>query len=96
MLTDVRQDPNAQPSQQLELEAAFPQSQPQNGRIEDTEYYTNFLEQLLGLVRHGDQESVSLMISVIRSGASQEEILKTLSEISTNIRNGQEGNRGNR
>jgi hypothetical protein len=95
---EQRQDPNAQRSQQLELEAAIAQSQSQSqdGRIEDTEYYTNFLQQLLGLVRHGDQETVSRMISVIRSGASQEEILKTLSEISNNSRHDQEGNRGNR
>ncbi|GFF66633.1 hypothetical protein IFM62136_06693 [Aspergillus lentulus] len=93
---EQRQDPNAQRSQQLELEAAIAQSQSQDGRIEDTEYYTNFLQQLLGLVRHGDQETVSRMISVIRSGASQEEILKTLSEISNNTGHDQEGNRGNR
>ncbi|GIJ99009.1 hypothetical protein Aspvir_001133 [Aspergillus viridinutans] len=92
---EQRQDPSAHRRQQLELEAAIAQSQSQDGRVEDKEYYTNFLEQLLGLVRHGDQATVSRMVSVIRSGASQEEILKTLSEISNNNRHGQEGNRGN-
>ncbi|GFF39054.1 hypothetical protein IFM46972_05758 [Aspergillus udagawae] len=92
---EQRQDASASRSQQLELEAAIAQSQSQDGRIEDKEYYTNFLEQLLGLVRHGDQATVSRMISVIRSGASQEEILRTLSEMSNNNRPRQEGNRGN-
>ncbi|KAF7121740.1 hypothetical protein CNMCM5793_009293 [Aspergillus hiratsukae] len=89
------QDSSAQASQRLELEAAIAETQFHDERVEDTEYYTNFLEQIMGLVRNGDQAAVSRMISVIRSGASQEDILKAISEISNNSRDGQEGNRGN-
>ncbi|PWY92903.1 hypothetical protein BO70DRAFT_392276 [Aspergillus heteromorphus CBS 117.55] len=45
-------------------------------------YYRSFLDQLLGIVRHGDQESVNRMVTAIRSHASDEEILALLTQIS--------------
>ncbi|PLB39729.1 uncharacterized protein BDW47DRAFT_124403 [Aspergillus candidus] len=54
---------------------------PQSERsLEDLEYYRVFLEQLLSLVCHGDQATVARMVSLIRSGASQQEIFAALSQ----------------
>ncbi|PLN74720.1 hypothetical protein BDW42DRAFT_54317 [Aspergillus taichungensis] len=55
------------------------QSQPSERSIEGLEYYRVFLEQLLNLVCHGDQATVARMVSIIRSGASQQEIFAALS-----------------
>ncbi|PLB50434.1 hypothetical protein P170DRAFT_473989 [Aspergillus steynii IBT 23096] len=48
---------------------------------EDPEYYKNFLEQLLDLVRNNNQADIARMVSVIRSGASHEEILAAISVV---------------
>ncbi|PKY02960.1 hypothetical protein P168DRAFT_319505 [Aspergillus campestris IBT 28561] len=56
------------------------QSQPSERSLEDLEYYRVFLEQLLSLVCHGDQATVARMVSIIRSGASQQEIFAALSQ----------------
>jgi Mg2+/Co2+ transporter CorC len=44
----------------------------------NTEYYRSFLEQLLDVVCNGEEETVSEVISVIRSGASHDEILAAM------------------
>ncbi|KAE8349090.1 hypothetical protein BDV28DRAFT_152216 [Aspergillus coremiiformis] len=46
---------------------------------EDSDYYRNFLEQLLDLVCSENQEIVTQLVSIIRSGASQNEILAAIS-----------------
>ncbi|KAB8268035.1 hypothetical protein BDV30DRAFT_231039 [Aspergillus minisclerotigenes] len=48
---------------------------------EDSDYYRSFLEQLLDLVCNRDQETVARLVSIIRSGASQREILAVISEM---------------
>ncbi|KAJ5815445.1 hypothetical protein N7474_007222 [Penicillium riverlandense] len=48
---------------------------------QEVHYYRGFLERLLDLVTHGDEQAVSRMISVIRSGASHDAILVTLAEL---------------
>ncbi|PYI02563.1 hypothetical protein BO78DRAFT_217720 [Aspergillus sclerotiicarbonarius CBS 121057] len=67
-------------SQSAGLEPSNPPSRTPDRLAEELEYYRNFLEQLLGLVRDGDQEDVNRMISIIRSDASPQEILTALSE----------------
>jgi hypothetical protein len=51
---------------------------------EDTEaewqHYNFFLEQLLGLISRGEEESVSRVISVIRSGGSHRQILDIIEQ----------------
>lgn len=49
---------------------------------QEVHYYRGLLERLLDLVAHGDEQAVSRMISVIRSGASHDAILTTLAELS--------------
>ncbi|KJK63493.1 hypothetical protein P875_00065061 [Aspergillus parasiticus SU-1] len=59
---------------------------------EDSDYYRSFLEQLLDLVCNEDQETVSRLVSIIRSGASQREILAVISEMQNgNNRFGENG-----
>ncbi|OGM46276.1 hypothetical protein ABOM_005314 [Aspergillus bombycis] len=48
---------------------------------EDSDYYRTFLEQLLDLVCNEDQETVARLVSIIRSGASQREILAVISQM---------------
>lgn len=45
-------------------------------------YYHSFLEKLLGLIATGENETVSRVVSVIRSGASHREILNMIEEVS--------------
>jgi hypothetical protein len=51
---------------------------------EDTEaewqHYNFFLDQLLGLISRGEEEAVSRVISVIRSGGSHREILDIIEQ----------------
>ncbi|KAE8309304.1 hypothetical protein BDV41DRAFT_437696 [Aspergillus transmontanensis] len=59
---------------------------------EDSDYYRSFLEQLLDLVCNEDQETVARLVSIIRSGASQREILAVISEMQNgNNRFGENG-----
>jgi hypothetical protein len=44
-------------------------------------YYNSFLNKLLGLISHGEEESVARVITVIRSGASIEQILDVIDQI---------------
>ncbi|KAB8263795.1 hypothetical protein BDV32DRAFT_146097 [Aspergillus pseudonomiae] len=53
----------------------------QTSFAEDSDYYRNFLEQLLDLVCNEDQETVARLVSIIRSGASQREILAVISQM---------------
>ncbi|PWY67274.1 hypothetical protein BO94DRAFT_570080 [Aspergillus sclerotioniger CBS 115572] len=62
------------------LEPSNSPSQTPDRLAEDLVYYRSFLEQLLGLVRNGDQETVNRMVSIIRADASHQEILTVLSE----------------
>ncbi|GMF67297.1 unnamed protein product [Aspergillus oryzae] len=48
---------------------------------EDSDYYRSFVEKLLDLVCNEDQETVARLVSIIRSGASQREILAVISEM---------------
>ncbi|KAE8360361.1 hypothetical protein BDV27DRAFT_148783 [Aspergillus caelatus] len=48
---------------------------------EDSDYYRSFLEQLLDLVCNEDQETVARLVTIIRSGASQREILAAVSQM---------------
>lgn len=48
---------------------------------EDSDYYRSFLEQLLDLVCNEDQETVTRLVTIIRSGASQREILAAISQM---------------
>ncbi|KAE8134647.1 hypothetical protein BDV38DRAFT_156174 [Aspergillus pseudotamarii] len=48
---------------------------------EDSDYYRSFLEQLLDLVCNEDQETVARLVTIIRSGASQREILAAISQM---------------
>ena len=47
---------------------------------EELEYYRAFLDQLLGVVRDGNPATVERVLSVIRSGASHQEISAAMSE----------------
>lgn len=68
---------------------------PSDRLAENPAYYKNFLEQLLDLVRNNDQADVSRMVSVIRSGASHEEILDAISVVQDESNNtGQNGHAG--
>ncbi|KAJ5605732.1 hypothetical protein N7510_008513 [Penicillium lagena] len=49
---------------------------------QEVRYYRGFLERLLDLVTHGEEQAVNRMISVIRSGASHDAILAALAEMS--------------
>ncbi|KNG88367.1 hypothetical protein ANOM_003339 [Aspergillus nomiae NRRL 13137] len=53
----------------------------QTSFAEDSDYYRSFLEQLLDLVCNEDQETVARLVSIIRSGASQREILAVISQM---------------
>ena len=48
-----------------------------NGELQ---YYKTLLERFLHLIRYDNGENISHLISVIRSGASNEQILTTISE----------------
>ena len=65
------------------LEPSNPSSQTPGRLAEDLIHYRSFIEQLLGLLRNGDQETVNRVVSMIRADASHQEILTALSEIAT-------------
>ncbi|KAB8230609.1 hypothetical protein ETB97_010800 [Aspergillus alliaceus] len=69
-----------------------PNTDPQllSRHAEESEYYRSFLEQLLDLVFNEDQETVARLVSIIRSGASQQEILAVMSQ----VQNGNTGHVG--
>ncbi|PYH94123.1 hypothetical protein BO71DRAFT_326121, partial [Aspergillus ellipticus CBS 707.79] len=69
-------------SQSARLDLSQPPSQVPDQLTEDLNYYRGFLEQLLALVRNGDQATVNQMVSTIRSDASHQEILTLLSQAS--------------
>lgn len=69
-------------------------SQTSDRLAEELVYYRSFLEQLLGLVRNGDQDTVNQMVSMIRSDASHQQILAALSENSANDDQAAQGARG--
>lgn len=48
---------------------------------EELEYYRAFLDQLLGVVRDGNQATVERVLAVIRSGASHQEIFAAMSGV---------------
>ena len=48
---------------------------------EQLEYYRAFLDQLLGVVRDGNPATVERVLSVIRSGASHQEIFAAMSQV---------------
>jgi hypothetical protein len=51
------------------------------GNLEaELQHYNLLLEQLLGLISHGEEESVSRVISVIRSGGSHRQILDIIEQ----------------
>ena len=45
-------------------------------------YYESFLDKLLQIISHGDDQSIRRIISVIRSGASHRQIRDVLDQIS--------------
>ena len=52
-----------------------------DSRIQDrVQYYQSFLQQFLGVVGSSDEATVARIVSLIRSGASQQEILTALSQ----------------
>ncbi|KAL3467431.1 hypothetical protein BJX64DRAFT_283747 [Aspergillus heterothallicus] len=48
---------------------------------ETPEYYQTFLRRLIAVISHEQPEAVDGLIAIIRSGASQEEIFRALSEL---------------
>ncbi|PLN77210.1 hypothetical protein BDW42DRAFT_6832 [Aspergillus taichungensis] len=50
---------------------------------EDLKYYRGFLEQLLTAIRYCNQSTVDSIIDLIRSGASEEEIQNTVSQLAS-------------
>ncbi|KAJ5101539.1 hypothetical protein NUU61_003761 [Penicillium alfredii] len=50
---------------------------------EEVQYYHHFLDKLLGLISHGNTQTVAQLISVIRSGASHDQILSTIAGLSS-------------
>ncbi|KAE8146321.1 hypothetical protein BDV25DRAFT_143822 [Aspergillus avenaceus] len=56
-------------------------SQSPGRSTDDSDYYKIFLEQLLDLVCNEDQETVARLVSVIRSGASHQDILAAISQV---------------
>ncbi|OJJ75477.1 hypothetical protein ASPBRDRAFT_370536 [Aspergillus brasiliensis CBS 101740] len=83
-----------QSSQSARLEPPDDSSQTSDRLAEELVYYRSFLEQLLGLVRNGDQDTVNQMVSMIRSDASHQQILAALSENSANDGQAAHGARG--
>ncbi|GKZ35795.1 hypothetical protein AbraIFM66950_006590, partial [Aspergillus brasiliensis] len=83
-----------QSSQSARLEPPDDSSQTFDRLAEELVYYRSFLEQLLGLVRNGDQDTVNQMVSMIRSDASHQQILAALSENSANDGQAAHGARG--
>lgn len=68
--------------QSSDHESTNTQTQMSHGRTpEELEYYRAFLDQLLGVVRDGNQATVERVLSVIRSGASHQEIFAAMSEV---------------
>lgn len=56
-------------------------------------YYHSFLHKLLELISNGQEEEVSRIISVIRSGASHRQILDMIEQLSeSSSRPGRESN----
>ena len=47
-------------------------------------YYNSLLEKLLNVISHGEEESVTHVISTIRSGASHDQILETIDQLTEN------------
>ncbi|KAB8074533.1 hypothetical protein BDV29DRAFT_156535 [Aspergillus leporis] len=70
-----------------------PNTDPQilSSPAEDSNYYRSFLEQLLNLLCNEDQETVARLVSIIRSGASHQDILAVISQVQ-NGHNHIEGN----
>ncbi|KAJ5234313.1 uncharacterized protein N7469_003481 [Penicillium citrinum] len=66
------------------------QSSPNGKSAGDEEYYSSFLIKLLAVIGHADESSVTRVISAVRSGASHDQILQLVEEISqrTNRPNG--------
>ncbi|OQE25339.1 hypothetical protein PENSTE_c006G06417 [Penicillium steckii] len=58
------------------------QSSPNGQRPHDEEFYSSFLSKLLAVIGHADETSVTRVISVVRSGASHDQILQLVEEIS--------------
>ncbi|KAJ5585437.1 uncharacterized protein N7459_005237 [Penicillium hispanicum] len=56
-------------------------------------YYHSFLNNLLDLISHGDEEEVSRIIALIRSGASESQILELVDRLRENTASGSPGNR---
>ncbi|RAK87025.1 hypothetical protein BO79DRAFT_256966 [Aspergillus costaricaensis CBS 115574] len=83
-----------QSSQSTRLEPPDNSSQTSDRLAEELVYYRSFLEQLLEVVRNGDQDTVNQMVSMIRSDASQQQILAALSENSANDGQTAQGARG--
>ncbi|OJI85856.1 hypothetical protein ABZX51_001212 [Aspergillus tubingensis] len=83
-----------QSSQSARLEPPNDPSHTSDRLTEELVYYRSFLEQLLGLVRNGDQDTVNQMVSMIRSDASHQQILAALSENSANDGQTAQGARG--
>lgn len=54
---------------------------PSRAPDDELAYYRLFIDQLLGAVREGDRESVERIVSAIRAGASQEEVMAIVSHI---------------
>ncbi|KAL2853422.1 hypothetical protein BJY01DRAFT_244042 [Aspergillus pseudoustus] len=48
---------------------------------ENAEYYQTFLRRLIATISHEQPEVVDRLITIIRSGASQQEIFRALSEL---------------
>ncbi|KAE8382898.1 hypothetical protein BDV26DRAFT_252871 [Aspergillus bertholletiae] len=62
-----------------------PTTNPQSpvSAAEYVDYYSGFLNQLLDLIRNEDQETVAQIVGLIRSGASQEDILVAIQSANT-------------
>lgn len=61
----------------------------------DAQHYRNFLEQLLDMLGTRDEATVSRMVTLIRSGASEQEILAMMARSSEEgSRTGQTDNSG--
>lgn len=47
-------------------------------------YYNSLLQKLLSVISNGEEESVAHVISTIRSGASHDQILETIDQLTEN------------
>lgn len=52
--------------------------------LADVRYFSSLLKKLFSFIAHGEKESVSRVVSTIRSGASYDEIIEAIDHESEN------------